>query len=279
MKTIIACLATVITSIAFTSPTSTPEGWMDDFQAALKKAAKENKHIVANFSGSDWCGWCKRLDKEVFATSEFVQEATKQFVLLMIDTPRDKSRLTEKARKENPDLVKKFEIRGFPTVVVLDPKGKEVCRLGYQQGGPEKYLKRLLSEVSCGPELKKFIEPIEKILSQHDKEFKNELNKILREAMKKAEKTPLALANSEALQEDVRREAMALVIKKIYPKYIKLFEKALAKAERMKAPDSVKERKDSMIEAQRQKIDYMKRAVETFLAEKNSSKGKSKRTR
>jgi hypothetical protein len=47
----------------------------------------------------------------------------------------------------------------------------------------------------------------------------------------------------------------------------------------MKAPDSVKERKDSMIEAQRQKIDYMKRAVETFLAEKNSSKGKSKRTR
>ena len=69
-KTMIASLAALF-ALAVYAKTSTPEGWLDDYDAALKKAADENKHIVVDFSGSDWCGWCKRLDKEVFATDEF----------------------------------------------------------------------------------------------------------------------------------------------------------------------------------------------------------------
>ena len=71
MKIQIAMLCAALFALAAFAKTSTPEGWLDDYDAALKKAAAENKHVVIDFSGSDWCGWCKRLDKEVFATEEF----------------------------------------------------------------------------------------------------------------------------------------------------------------------------------------------------------------
>ena len=68
-KTIAAVLSA--TAFAALAETSTPAGWTDDYDAALERAAKENKLILADFSGSDWCGWCQRLDKEVFDTEEF----------------------------------------------------------------------------------------------------------------------------------------------------------------------------------------------------------------
>jgi len=123
--------------------TSTPAGWTDDYEAALKRAASEKKLVVADFSGSDWCGWCKRLDREVFDTEEFRRAATNDYVLLMIDTPSDRSLLSEKARKQNPELVKKYEIRGFPTVLMLDATGKVVHKTGYRRGGPLPYLEML----------------------------------------------------------------------------------------------------------------------------------------
>ena len=69
--------------------TSVPKGWIEDFEAAKKEAAAGGKYILLAFSGSDWCGWCKKLEKEVFSQSEFVRDAQKAFVLTMIDTPRD----------------------------------------------------------------------------------------------------------------------------------------------------------------------------------------------
>ena len=142
MKTALPLFCAALFALVTFAKTSTPEGWLDDYDAALKKAAEENKHIVVDFSGSDWCGWCKRLDKEVFATEAFKKAAAEKYVLLMVDSPMDKSLLTEKAAKENPRLAEKFGVEGYPTVVVLDPKGEEVCRLGYEKGGPEKYLEK-----------------------------------------------------------------------------------------------------------------------------------------
>lgn len=154
-------LAVAFTALFAFAKTSTPEGWLDDYDAALKKAADENKHIVVDFSGSDWCGWCKRLDKEVFTTDAFKKAAAEKYVLLMVDSPMKKSLLTEKAAKENPKLVEKFGVKGFPTVVVLDPKGEEVCRLGYEKGGPEKYIEKLDAEIRDAPDVKKYIKPID----------------------------------------------------------------------------------------------------------------------
>ena len=140
-KTLLAAAA--LAALAAGAKTSTPVGWTDDYDAALKKAAAERKLVVADFSGSDWCGWCKRLDREVFDTEMFRKEATNRFVLLMIDTPMNKSLLSDKAKTQNPALVKKYAIRGFPTVLMLDQNGKVVHQTGYQAGGPVPYLEML----------------------------------------------------------------------------------------------------------------------------------------
>ena len=123
--------------------TSTPKGWTDDFVAAKRQAAKEKKFILADFSGSDWCGWCMKLDKEVFATEEFLSKASDNFILLMIDSPRDKTRLSEKAAKQNPGLRQRYGIRGYPTVLILDSRGEVLYKTGYRAGGPIAYLKHL----------------------------------------------------------------------------------------------------------------------------------------
>ena len=139
----ILLMSALLVALAATAKTSTPAGWIDDYDTALKRAADEKRLIVANFSGSDWCGWCKRLDAEVFNTDEFRKDATNRYILLMVDSPRDKSLLSQKAREQNPKLVEKYEIRGFPTVLILDAKGKTIDQLGYRRGGPKNYLKAL----------------------------------------------------------------------------------------------------------------------------------------
>jgi len=123
---------------------SVQKGWTEDFEAAKRQAAKEGKLILMDFSGSDWCGWCRKMDEEVFAKERFVREASKKFVLVMIDSPQDKSILSSLARRQNQGLKETYSVRGFPTVVIVDPEGKEVKRhSGYRQGGPNGYLKYL----------------------------------------------------------------------------------------------------------------------------------------
>ena len=123
---------------------SVAKGWTEDFEAAKKKAAKEGKLILMDFSGSDWCGWCKKMDEEVFAKDRFVREASKKFVLVMIDSPNDKTILSNLAKRQNQELKETYSVRGFPTVVIVDPSGKEVKRhSGYRAGGPGGYIKYL----------------------------------------------------------------------------------------------------------------------------------------
>lgn len=154
-KTFFAAAASLAASAAFAA-TSTPAGWTDDFDAAKARAAAENKFILADFSGSDWCGWCKKLDREVFARPEFLESATNKFVLLMVDSPSDKSLLSEKAAKQNPGLVEKYGVSGFPTVLLLDAGGKVVLKTGYRAGGPVKYLEHLESSVKFAREFEAF---------------------------------------------------------------------------------------------------------------------------
>ena len=123
---------------------SVPKGWTEDFEAARQQAAKEGKLILIDFSGSDWCGWCKKMDEEVFSQDRFVREVTKKFVLVMVDSPRDKSMLSALARKQNQKLTEKYEVRGFPTVVIVNPDGEKVkSHSGYRKGGPQGYIKYL----------------------------------------------------------------------------------------------------------------------------------------
>ena len=145
--------------------TSTTEGWTDDFEAAKAQAAAEGKLLLVDFSGSDWCGWCKRLDKEVFSKPEFLEGVKNDFVLVMVDSPNDKSLLSEKAKKQNPELVEKYSVEGFPTVLVMDSSGKVLEKTGYRRGGPKPYVEYLLKakkEAAAALEFEKALSTLER---------------------------------------------------------------------------------------------------------------------
>jgi thioredoxin-related protein len=116
--------------------------WVEDLEKAKATAAKENRDLLLNFTGSDWCGWCMKLDEEVFGTETFGKEAPKQFVLVTVDFPREKE-LPEKLQAQNEKLQADFKVEGFPTIVLADATGRPYAVTGYEEGGPAKYLKHL----------------------------------------------------------------------------------------------------------------------------------------
>jgi len=115
-------------------------GWKTDFEKASAKAKAEGKYILIDFSGSDWCGWCVKLDKEVFSKKAFRAYADENLVLMLADFPRNKSNQSEAVQKQNKALAEKFGVQGFPTVYILDPNGTPIDKTGYQDGGPEAYV-------------------------------------------------------------------------------------------------------------------------------------------
>ncbi len=122
-----------------------PKGWTEDFEAARRQAAKDGKFVLVAFSGNDWCGPCRALEREVFSQKKFVDEASKKFVLMMVSVPRDKATLSKLALAQNDGLKKRYAIRGFPTVVIVDPvDGREVKRhSGYRARDPKGYMRHL----------------------------------------------------------------------------------------------------------------------------------------
>jgi len=115
--------------------------WGTDFEKAKASAAEKGLPILIDFTGSDWCGWCIRLDKEVFSKAEFQGYASANLVLLKIDFPRKKLPAAEAA--SNQELAKTYGIQGYPTIVLADAEGKELARTGYRPGGPDAYVAHL----------------------------------------------------------------------------------------------------------------------------------------
>ena len=118
------------------------DGWLDDFKKAKKEAVRKGRPILADFTGSDWCGWCVKLDKEVFSEKAFQDYAKKNVVLFVADFPRAK-KTDERTMKQNKELMETYGIRGFPTILLVDPDGEVIARTGYQKGGAEAYVEHL----------------------------------------------------------------------------------------------------------------------------------------
>lgn len=136
-------MAALTTLLTFNAAAKTPEGWTDNYAEALKQAAAEEKNLLIDFTGSDWCGWCVKLSKEVFDVPGFNEKAAEKFVLVYIDFPRDKSHQSEEVQKQNAELAQKFQIRGYPTILIVDPEQNVLAQTGYKPGGPEAYLTHL----------------------------------------------------------------------------------------------------------------------------------------
>ncbi|MCG1037208.1 thioredoxin family protein [Polaribacter sargassicola] len=105
--------------------------WEPTYKGALKKAKEENKPVLIYFTGSDWCGPCIVLDKKLFHSTKFKEIADKDLVLYQADMPRNKDILLPNQLEDNNDLIKKFKIKSFPTLVFVNHKGK---MLAYKKG-------------------------------------------------------------------------------------------------------------------------------------------------
>lgn len=143
MKKLILSLMVSLAAVSFSMGA---EGlWMHDFEAAKAKAAKEGKPIFINFTGTDWCGWCIKLEKEVFSQKAFQDYAKENLVLVEVDFPKKKEQSAE-LKEQNKKLDKEYGVEGYPTLYLLDAQGKKLTGdIGYREGGPEAYVAHLKS--------------------------------------------------------------------------------------------------------------------------------------
>jgi len=120
--------------------------WLTDMTKALEQAKTEQKTVLIDFTGSDWCGFCIKLDKEVFETTEFGDYAKKNLVLVKADFPR-RNALSAELKAANEALKAKYAtpFKGYPTIVLVDANGKKLGEtVGYRPGsGSKDYLAKL----------------------------------------------------------------------------------------------------------------------------------------
>jgi len=142
--------------LAIGLPSGNAFEWSTDLKAAAADARDNQKLILLNFSGSDWCGWCKRLDSEVFSKSDFQEYADKNLVGILADFPR-RSKQDKTLKAQNERLMKYFKVQGFPTLLLFTSEGELIGQLGYLPGGPEAFIQSIQQVVARsqmrGPEV------------------------------------------------------------------------------------------------------------------------------
>lgn len=107
-----------------------PGVWTSDLDAAKELAKTKTLPMFVQFTGSDWCVWCKLMDRNVFATEDW-KSYGKKMVLVFIDFPKDKNLISAELAARNRELAKAFAVRGYPTYVVMEPDGTTVlAKLG-----------------------------------------------------------------------------------------------------------------------------------------------------
>ncbi len=122
--TYLAAFTVAGSALVSTAFANTLEGWGTDLDKALKDAKASKKSVLVEFTGSDWCPPCIKMRKTVFSKKEFVTKASEKFILVELDFPNGDPKLAEK----NEPLAQKYSVEGFPTVILLDPDGKEFDR-------------------------------------------------------------------------------------------------------------------------------------------------------
>lgn len=122
-----------------TAPKAASIQWLTDFDEATRRARAEQKPLFILFEGSDWCPWCMRLENEVLQDPTFSQNLQEKFIFVNLDFPRRKPQPPELA-KQNQQLKQQYSVKGFPTVLILDPQQKQIGTTGYRSGGAKAYV-------------------------------------------------------------------------------------------------------------------------------------------
>jgi len=136
-------LMALLASAAFYQATAAEGEWLTDLAKAKEKAKAENKLVLMDFTGSDWCPPCKALFKNVLSSAEFVEYAKTNLVLVELDFPTSKKQSAE-LKKANAELAEKFKVDGYPTIILLDSNGKELRRnSGYSGEKPKEFIAKI----------------------------------------------------------------------------------------------------------------------------------------
>lgn len=133
----------LLASLALLQVNAAESEWLTNLDKAKEKAKAENKMILMDFTGSDWCPPCKSLHKNVLTSAEFVEFAKKNLVLVEVDFPKNKKQ-SDELKSANRELAKKFDVKAYPTIVVLDSNGKQLSKkAGYGGEKPATFIAKI----------------------------------------------------------------------------------------------------------------------------------------
>jgi len=133
----------IFTCCALLPAVAADQGWLTSVPQALAQAKKENKMVLLDFTGSDWCGWCIKFKKEALDTQPFATYASKNLVCVELDFPQKKP-MSAALKQANKALAAEYKVSGYPTFVVLSKDGKELGRQdGYEAGGSKAFIAKL----------------------------------------------------------------------------------------------------------------------------------------
>lgn len=146
MKKVLFLVSFAFLTVFAKAQTESEQNWYSDVNVAIQQSLETKKPLFLFFTGSDWCGWCIRLQKEVFQTSHFTQWAKENVILVELDYPR-KKQLPEDLRQQNQTMQQIFQVQGYPTVHLVTPVPQDdgtvtfnpLGQTGYAAGGPESW--------------------------------------------------------------------------------------------------------------------------------------------
>ena len=110
--------------------------WLTDVSQAIEQSKVSGKPIFAFFTGKEWCSWCKKLERQILSKEQFINYAKENLVLLELDFPRGRRNLPQK----QIELARKFNIKGYPTVILMDSSTNKIAKTGYEAMSPEQYV-------------------------------------------------------------------------------------------------------------------------------------------
>lgn len=146
MRLIFLLTATIFSLNVYAANESQIE-WLTDYTQALEVAKKEHKPVILLFTGSDWCTWCKKLEREVLQQNEFASMCANEFIFVKVDFPHN-PRLPSEVEREHRGLKNRYGVRGLPKMVMLNEKQEQIAYVGYRRGGPKAFAEHLLETLA-----------------------------------------------------------------------------------------------------------------------------------
>lgn len=123
------------------------EGWLTNAEEATEQASQQDRPLLLEFTGSDWCPPCKMMKAQVLDTDAFKEFATENLVLLELDFPNQKPQ-SDELKEQNRKLAQQYGVEGYPTFILLSSGGEELARhVGFLQGGPEAFINWIKSSL------------------------------------------------------------------------------------------------------------------------------------